>query len=74
MHLTVQQTEELVEKYIDGEKSAYSVAIKDVAINAQGFVTQMQGGADRLRALGYKITCLTESGEAWTRITVTIVE
>ena len=72
MHLTVQQTEELIEKYhID----AHSV---DIAIPTQAcaehFMSQTRAAAERLRAVGYKTTCLSESGEGWCRITVTIVD
>ena len=75
MHLTVAQTEELVEKYAAGKISIVTPpAMHPVPFNADGYVLQMQTGAERLRALGYKTTCLTESGEGWMRITVTIVE
>lgn len=74
MHLTVAQTEELVEKYANNETPPISQSPQHVSFNVEGYVSQTQTGAERLRALGYKTTYLTESGEGWIRITVTIVE
>lgn len=75
MHLTVQQTEELVEKYAESTQHIINnPAETDNAINSESYLSQVQRGAERLRALGYRTTCLTESGEGWTRISVTIVE
>lgn len=74
MHLTVQQTEELVEKYTDHTEHTVSDCVGiDSTMNSDSYLTQVQRGAERLRALGYRTTCLTESGEGWTRISVTIV-
>ena len=73
MHLNVHQTEELVEKYAHGVSPNVCDPIAD-ALTVDHFIIQMQSGVDRLRALGYKTTTLTESGDAWTKITVTIVE
>lgn len=73
MRLTVQQTEELVEKYT--EDAASNPPGEDSRqFSASGFLLQTQTAADKLRAIGYKTTCLTESGDGWCRITVTIVE
>ena len=73
MHLTVQQTEELVEKYAGAVISDISAPITDLP-SVDTFISQTQLGAERLRALGYKTTTLTESGDTWTRITITVVE
>ena len=74
MHLTVQQTEDLIDKY-QTNSSEQQTACTNFAIpaDAESFLLQTQNGAERLRSLGYKTTCLTESGEGWRRITVTIV-
>ncbi len=74
MHLTVQKTEELVEKYSDMEKDVAIPHQYSIPVNADSYIAQTQAGAERLRNVGYKTTCLTESGEGWCRITVTIVE
>ncbi len=75
MHLTVQQTEELVEKYtVTNLPPAVQSGCMPAHVNADHFLLQTQNYADKLRSVGYKTTCLTESGEGWCRITVTIVE
>ena len=71
MRLTVQQTEELVEKYA----SADLVLSADTqTLSADSFVAQTQAAAQRLCSLGYRTTCMAESGEHWRRITITIIE
>ena len=74
MHLTVAQTEELVEKYAHCDVPILSHPFQPALFNADSYVSQMQSGAERLRVLGYKTTYLTESGDGWMRLTVTIVE
>ena len=75
MRLTVQQTEELVEKYANYCKDSQTIQGNGISPpSLQEFIVQTQHSADRLRSLGFKITCLTESDESWTRITVTIIE
>ena len=71
MHLTVQQTEELIETHTFPE-SANEPAVQ--TLNADVFVQQTQAGAQRLCAAGYKTTYMIESGESWRRITITILE
>ena len=74
MHLTVQQTEELVEKHGGIVQNAEVNTLLSSTINTDTFIKRTQSDADRLRSQGYKTTCLTESGEGWVRITVTIVD
>ena len=74
MHLTVHQTEE----FIDQRMSEHNIDIKsemtENSLSANAFLQRVQTGAERLRTVGYKTTCLAESGENWQRITVMIVE
>lgn len=85
LHLTVQQTEDLVEKYaqdsqpfsinrFNEQKESIQHYFSNEQLNADTFLSRTQSASDHLRTLGYKTTCLTESGEGWHRITVTIVE
>ena len=71
MRLTVQQTEELVEKYAT---TGIVLSTDTQTINADSFITQTQAAAQRLCSLGYRTTCMTETGEHWRRITITIIE
>ena len=79
MHLTVQQTEELIDKY----KTNYNFIDKPADLTvlhitsshpAELFAKQILHSADQLRNTGQKVTCLSESGEGWQRITVTILD
>jgi ParB family chromosome partitioning protein len=72
MRLTVHQTEEMIEKFDTVAPSTPSAAPQQ--LSAAQFMVQTQDAAQRLRALGYKTTCLSESGEGWHRITITIVD
>ena len=72
MRLTVHQTEEMIEKFDAVVPSTPTTASQQ--LSAAQFMMQTQDAAQRLRALGYKTTCLSESGEGWHRITITIVD
>ena len=74
MHLTVHQTEEFVDQRMSEQNSDIKSEIIDNSLSANVFLQRVQAGAERLRTVGYKTTCLTESGENWQRITVMIVE
>ena len=76
MQLTVQQTEELTEKYGDNNNFAatYDSNTLDNSSPLETFLQHTQSGAEQLRLAGNKVTCLTERGESWHRITVTISE
>lgn len=71
MHLTVQQTEELIEKY--GFSSEIPPETTSPA-SIDSFFTHTQAAAERLCTLGYRTTCMVESGERWRRITITVLE
>ena len=74
MRLTVRQTEDFIETYAIEQISERPNAQIQSNLTAAEFLLQMQRTADSLRSLGYKTTCLTESGDGWSRITVTVVE
>ncbi|MBQ2806252.1 MAG: hypothetical protein IJF08_04310 [Clostridia bacterium] len=75
MHLTVQQTEELVEKYHrETHHPASGERITRDPLSADSFITSTQSGADQLRRIGYKVTCLTETGDHWRKISITVCE
>lgn len=74
MHLTVHQTEEFVDRRIPECNSDIKCEAVENSLSANAFLQRVQAGAERLRTVGYKTTCLTESGENWQRITVMIVE
>ena len=76
LHLSVQQTEDLVEKY----KTSQSIVLdspsfteySSYTINAEAYISQIQQGAQRLRNIGYKVSCMVEANQEWKRIVVTI--
>jgi ParB family chromosome partitioning protein len=74
MHLTVHQTEEFVDQRMSEHNFDIKCEIIENSLSANAFLQRVQAGAERLRTVGYKTTCLTESGENWQRITVMIVE
>ena len=74
LHLTVQQTEELVDKHCMTHELDIKNTTFENNVSANTYLLQVQAGAERLRAVGYKTTYMTESGENWQRITVTIIE
>lgn len=74
MHLTVHQTEEFIDQRMSEHNFDIKCEIGENSLSANAFLRRVQTGAERLRAVGYKTTCLTESGENWQRITVMIVE
>ena len=73
MHLTVQQTEDLVEKYtrssLSDISSPTSTSNHDSVSN---YISDIQSGADRLRMLGHKVSILTETHESYRKITLLI--
>ena len=71
MHLTVQQTEELVDKYQSADQITISA---NEVIEVDSFFYQTQAAAERLSTLGYHTACMIESGERWRRITITVSE
>ena len=74
MHLSVYQTEEFVDQRISEHNFDIKYEVVENSLSANAFLQRVQAGAERLRTVGYKTTCLTESGENWQRITVMIVE
>ncbi|MBQ7380055.1 MAG: hypothetical protein IJW70_10320 [Clostridia bacterium] len=76
MHLTVQQTEQLVEKYRNDATVLPSIPASDsVSIpTIDKFSEYISENTDRLRNLGYKVSCLSESGERWRKFTILICE
>ena len=74
MLLTVHQTEEFVDQRMSEHNFDIKYEMIENSLSANTFLQRVQAGADRLRTVGYKTTCLTESGENWQRITVMIVE
>lgn len=74
MHLTVHQTEEFVDQRMSEHINDIKCEVVENSLSANTFLQRVQAGAERLRTVGYKTTCLTESGENWQRITVMIVK
>ena len=74
MHLTVHQTEEFIDQRMSEHNFDIKSEMNENSLSANAFLQRVQTGAERLRTVGYKTTCLTESGENWQRITVMIVE
>ena len=73
MHLTVQQTEELVEKYTHNSGSDTSApASTSNHDSVSNYISEIQSGADRLRMLGHKVSILTETYESHLKITLLI--
>lgn len=72
--LTVQQTEELIEKYSENhfEDAPLELYSAVVPCSIDVFLHRIQSGADQLRQAGNTVTCLLERGESWHRVTVTI--
>lgn len=77
LHLTVGETETLVEKYttesIDASKRL-SDNHMSIPFSIESFLQQTQRGAERLRSLGSKVSCLTEAEDGCWRITVVITD
>lgn len=74
MHLTVQQTEEIVEKYRT-EAEPLPILSANVAFNSYSvndYISDIQKGAECLRSLDHKVSCLTETGESYYKITLLI--
>lgn len=69
--LTVQQTEELVEKYINNG-TRETVGDFHGAYAPKDCISQIQATIDKYRLLGYKISSLTESDDSQIRITISI--
>ena len=76
LHLTVQQTEDLVDKFKESNaaESADTVIEQPLIPNAKHFVDQTIKNAERLRNIGSRVSCLAESGNGWQRITITILD
>lgn len=78
MHLTVEQTEHLVEAHLSRANASQSLPfVAEFRVDLQSadtFFAQTQQTADKLRAKGNKIACLVESGEGWKRMVITIKE
>lgn len=76
MHLNVRQTEELAEKYRNDlsftDQPHASENFSELSVDR--FVLQTSAGVERLRACGTKIAYITEQGDGWRRLTVTIKE
>ena len=74
MHLTVQQTEELVEKY-RSEAEPQPISSTKASFNSYSitnYISDIQSGAERLRSLDYRVSCLTEAGDTYYKITLLI--
>lgn len=75
MRLTVQQTEELVEKYRSGETSESPASNTDRQVTGiDSFADYITAATNKLRNIGYHVSCLTESGDRWQRITIIVRE
>ncbi len=75
MRLTVQQTEDLVEKYRSGAISELSTNESDQRVaNIASFTDYIAVATNKLRNFGYHVSCLTESGDRWQRITIIVRE
>lgn len=75
LHLSVQQTEDLVEKYkSEADFSSRDDFDAECTPSKDTFLFHVQQGAQRLRNLGFKVTCMVEKGEGWERISVSIRE
>ena len=76
LNLTVQQTEELVDKFKESNTGDNADAIVEQPLipNTKHFVDQTIKNAERLRNTGSRVSCLTESGNGWHRITITILD
>ncbi len=74
MHLTVQETEVLVEKH-RSEAEIQSLSFLNVNHDVypiNNFISDIQNGAERLRSLDYKVSCLAETSDAYCKITLLI--
>ena len=75
MHLTVQQTEELVDKYRgDTMSTAPDSEFERQIADIDSFTDHITTATTKLRNFGYHVSCLTESGERWQRITIIVRE
>ena len=73
MHLTVHQTEELVEKYARDSDSETAVSTRvSESDSVSNYISEIQSGADRLRMLGHRVSILTETYESHRKITLLI--
>ncbi|MBQ1233166.1 MAG: hypothetical protein IIW17_07750 [Clostridia bacterium] len=73
MNCTVQQTEELIEQHLNLQTSRTANTNTPI-LTKENFLLRLQSQAMELQKQGYQTTCLTESGDSWARITVTIVD
>ena len=77
MHLTVQETEEIVEKYRNtsafetNETPLYSAA---PIMTSEAFIKQLQQSGDQLRLAGHKVGIMIESKRESKHITIVIHE
>lgn len=71
MHLNVRQTEDLVEKY---RCDAQAIAVESSSLDNSvfSFFDNIVSNAQALRADHASVSCITEHGEGWQRITVTV--
>ena len=75
MHLTVQQTEELVDKYRgDTMPTAPDSDFERQIADIDSFTDHITTATNKLRNFGYHVSYLTESGERWQRITIIVRE
>lgn len=78
MHLTVEQTEQLVDAHISrsnfSQANTLAADFRADLHSSVAFFEQTQQTADKLRAKGSKIACLVESGDGWKRMVITVKE
>lgn len=71
VHLTVQQTEELIEKYqTNADNREYNPSMDVMSVDK--FVASIQTGAATLQRRGSKVSCLTETSDKWIKISLTV--
>lgn len=71
MQLTVQQTEELIEKYRTN-KDISEYAPLGEAVTIENYIASIHAGAKKLQQSGNKVSCLTEAGDHWIKISLTV--
>lgn len=73
MHFNVRQTEELVEKQ-KSDANAASMQLESECSSVDSFFEKVISDAQSLHEDHTSISCITEHGDGWQRITVTVKE
>ena len=74
LHMTVQQTEDYVDRCLLGNTNSDSAADLSNISSPSTFLYECQRGAQRLQERGNRIVCITEEGDGWRKISVTIID